>query len=104
MSDAARRVAEGASDHYLGASFGCVRQPGLGREEYIEEKLSHTEAKTVTLVQGGQNAPIWGCSMTQVELALNGEEPFKALTPDLMVSQTVQPVHPGAAKIYREAG
>ena len=41
-----------ASDHYLGAPFGGVKQSGLGREECLEEMLSYTEAKTVTLVSG----------------------------------------------------
>ena len=42
-----------ASDHYLGAPFGGVKQSGLGREECLEEMLAYTEAKTVTIVQGG---------------------------------------------------
>jgi betaine-aldehyde dehydrogenase len=39
-----------ASDHYLGAPFGGVKQSGLGREECLEEMFAYTEAKTVTLV------------------------------------------------------
>jgi betaine-aldehyde dehydrogenase len=39
-----------ASDHYLGAPFGGVKQSGLGREECIEEMFAYTEAKTVTIV------------------------------------------------------
>lgn len=39
-----------ASDHYLGAPFGGVKQSGIGREECLEEMLSYTEAKTVTIV------------------------------------------------------
>lgn len=42
-----------ASDHYLGAPFGGVKQSGLGREECLEEMLAYTEAKTVTFVPGG---------------------------------------------------
>ncbi|MDU8945724.1 aldehyde dehydrogenase family protein [Ovoidimarina sediminis] len=42
-----------ASDHYLGAPFGGVKQSGLGREECLEEMLAYTEAKTVTLVSAG---------------------------------------------------
>ncbi len=42
-----------ASDHYLGAPFGGVKQSGLGREECLEEMLAYTEAKTVTIVSGG---------------------------------------------------
>ncbi|MCI5109457.1 MAG: aldehyde dehydrogenase family protein [Marivita sp.] len=42
-----------ASDHYLGAPFGGVKQSGLGREECLEEMLAYTEAKTVTVVSGG---------------------------------------------------
>lgn len=42
-----------ASDHYLGAPFGGVKQSGLGREECLEEMLSYTEAKTVTIVSSG---------------------------------------------------
>ncbi len=42
-----------ASDHYLGAPFGGVKQSGLGREECLEEMLAYTEAKTVTIVAGG---------------------------------------------------
>lgn len=41
-----------ASDHYLGASFGGVKQSGVGGEECLEEMFSYTEAKTVTLVTG----------------------------------------------------
>ncbi len=29
---------------------------------------------------------------------------MKALSPELMVSQTVLPFHPGAEKVYRDAG
>lgn len=53
-----RRIAAGyvwvndASDHYLGAPFGGVKQSGLGREECLEEMLAYTEAKTVTIVAG----------------------------------------------------
>ena len=39
-----------ASDHYLGAPFGGVKQSGLGREECLEEMFAYTEAKTVTVV------------------------------------------------------
>lgn len=39
-----------ASDHYLGAPFGGVKQSGLGREECLDELLAYTEKKTVTLV------------------------------------------------------
>ena len=39
-----------ASDHYLGAPFGGIKQSGLGREECLEEMFAYTEAKTVTLV------------------------------------------------------
>ena len=42
-----------ASDHYLGAPFGGVKQSGIGREECLEEMLAYTEAKTVTIVAGG---------------------------------------------------
>lgn len=42
-----------ASDHYLGAPFGGVKQSGIGREECLEEMLAYTEAKTVTIVGGG---------------------------------------------------
>lgn len=38
-----------ASDHYLGAPFGGVKQSGLGREECLEELYAYTEAKTITL-------------------------------------------------------
>tara|TARA_B110000503_G_scaffold140165_1_gene230348 strand:- start:10095 stop:11537 length:1443 start_codon:yes stop_codon:yes gene_type:complete len=38
-----------ASDHYLGAPFGGVKQSGLGREECLDELLAYTEKKTVTL-------------------------------------------------------
>ena len=41
-----------ASDHFLGAPFGGVKQSGLGREECLEEMFAYTEAKTVTLVSG----------------------------------------------------
>ncbi|MEK9571016.1 MAG: aldehyde dehydrogenase family protein [Paracoccaceae bacterium] len=39
-----------ASDHYLGAPFGGVKQSGLGREECLEEMFAYTEARTVTIV------------------------------------------------------
>lgn len=42
-----------ASDHYLGAPFGGVKQSGLGREECLEEMFAYTEAKTVTVVSRG---------------------------------------------------
>lgn len=38
-----------ASDHYLGAPFGGVKQSGLGREECLEELYAYTEAKTITM-------------------------------------------------------
>lgn len=53
-----RRIAAGyvwindASDHYLGAPFGGVKQSGFGREECLEEMLAYTEPKTVTIVSG----------------------------------------------------
>lgn len=39
-----------ASDHYLGAPFGGVKQSGIGREECLGELLAYTETKTVTIV------------------------------------------------------
>ena len=39
-----------ASDHYLGAPFGGVKQSGIGREECLGEMLAYTENKTVTVV------------------------------------------------------
>lgn len=42
-----------ASDHYLGAPFGGVKQSGIGREECLDEMLAYTDAKTVTIVAGG---------------------------------------------------
>ena len=39
-----------ASDHYLGAPFGGVKQSGIGREECLGEMLAYTETKTVTVV------------------------------------------------------
>lgn len=42
-----------ASDHYLGAPFGGVKQSGIGREECLGEMLAYTETKTVTIVTSG---------------------------------------------------
>ena len=44
-----------ASDHYLGAPFGGVKQSGLGREECLGEMLAYTEPKTVTIVGPGRD-------------------------------------------------
>ena len=42
-----------ASDHYMGAPFGGVKNSGHGREECLDELLAYTEVKTVTIVQKG---------------------------------------------------
>lgn len=38
-----------ASDHYLGAPFGGMKQSGIGREECLEELLAYTELKNVSI-------------------------------------------------------
>jgi betaine-aldehyde dehydrogenase len=38
-----------ASDHILGAPFGGMKQSGIGREECLEELLTYTEQKNVSI-------------------------------------------------------
>lgn len=38
-----------SSDHFLGAPFGGVKQSGIGREECLEELLTYTEQKNVSI-------------------------------------------------------
>lgn len=40
----------GSSRHYWGLPFGGVKASGIGREESIDELLSYTETKAVTVV------------------------------------------------------
>lgn len=40
----------GSSRHYWGLPFGGVKSSGVGREESVEELLSYTETKAVTVV------------------------------------------------------
>ena len=40
----------GVSAHYKGTSFGGFKNSGVGREEGIEELLSHTEEKSFHVV------------------------------------------------------
>lgn len=40
----------GSSRHYWGLPFGGVKSSGVGREESVEEVLSYTETKAVTVV------------------------------------------------------
>lgn len=40
----------GSSRHYWGLPFGGVKASGVGREESLEELLSYTETKSVTIV------------------------------------------------------
>jgi 2-formylbenzoate dehydrogenase len=40
----------GSSRHYWGLPFGGVKSSGVGREESLEELLSYTETKAVTVV------------------------------------------------------
>jgi acyl-CoA reductase-like NAD-dependent aldehyde dehydrogenase len=39
----------GASRHYSGLPFGGWKQSGLGRAEHVEELLSYTQTKAVTI-------------------------------------------------------
>jgi betaine-aldehyde dehydrogenase len=39
----------GASSHFLGASFGGYKQSGIGREEGFDELLSYTQVKNVNI-------------------------------------------------------
>lgn len=40
----------GSSRHYWGLPFGGVKASGVGREESVDELLSYTETKAVTVV------------------------------------------------------
>jgi 2-formylbenzoate dehydrogenase len=40
----------GSSRHYWGLPFGGVKASGIGREESVEELLSYTQTKAVTVV------------------------------------------------------
>jgi 2-formylbenzoate dehydrogenase len=40
----------GSSRHYWGLPFGGVKNSGIGREESLEELLSYTETKAITVV------------------------------------------------------
>jgi len=40
----------GSSRHYWGLPFGGVKSSGVGREESVDELLSYTETKAVTVV------------------------------------------------------
>lgn len=42
----------GSSRHYWGLPFGGVKSSGVGREESVDELLSYTETKAVTVVLG----------------------------------------------------
>ncbi|MHA7241309.1 aldehyde dehydrogenase family protein [Arthrobacter sp. TMS1-12-1] len=44
----------GTSSHFLGTSFGGVKQSGLGSEEGLDELLSFTEQKTINIVLPNQ--------------------------------------------------
>lgn len=40
----------GSSRHYWGLPFGGVKESGVGREKPVDELLSYTETKSVTVV------------------------------------------------------
>jgi 2-formylbenzoate dehydrogenase len=40
----------GSSRHYWGLPFGGVKASGVGREESVDELLSYTQTKAVTVV------------------------------------------------------
>lgn len=40
---------DGSSRHYWGLPFGGVKASGVGREESVDELLSYTETKSVTV-------------------------------------------------------
>ena len=42
-----------ASQHFLGAPFGGVKQSGIGREESVEELFEFTQVKNVNVNLGG---------------------------------------------------
>jgi acyl-CoA reductase-like NAD-dependent aldehyde dehydrogenase len=44
-----------ASRHFAGLPFGGVKDSGLGREESVEELLSYTQPKAVTVYLGGES-------------------------------------------------
>ena len=71
----------------------AIQTMALGAMVVATDAMS--EATAETLAHGLLN---------NIDEIRNVHGAMKALTPEILVSQTVLPFHPGAAKVYREAG